>query len=322
MKPILKICLLIFQLISLPLFVCAALVLKIYRKLGSSRFAIFTLALRKIGVFPIMDHYYEPRFKFDSVNQEALDERNLPGIDLNTEKQLKLLDELNYGLEFIKFTDEQLQISGPQSFRVNNGSFESGDAEFLYSIVRYFKPKNIIEIGCGSSTKIIRYANQVNAATEGFVANHICIEPFEQPWLESFENVTVLRERLENVTDRIVTLLQEGDFLFIDSSHIIRPGGDVLEEFLNIIPSLPKGVIVHVHDIFTPRDYPINWLHDHVKFWNEQYLLEALLSDNDKFEIIAGLNYLKNSHYEKLNKVCPFLTIDREPGSFYFKVTR
>ena len=82
---------------------------------------------------------------------------------------------------------------------------------------------------------------------------------------------------------------------------------------------LTKGVIVHFHDIFSPRDYPEDWIYRDVKLWNEQYLLEAFLSCNYMWEIIAALNFLKHYDYDALKSVCPFLSVDREPGSFYIR---
>ena len=88
---------------------------------------------------------------------------------------------------------------------------------------------------------------------------------------------------------------KKNDILFIDSSHIIRPQGDVLFEYLEILPILNPGVVVHIHDIFSPKDYLDNWIiNDHL-FWNEQYLLEAFLSFNNNSPFIDGLlNALKN----------------------------
>jgi len=108
--------------------------------------------------------------------------------------------------------------------------------------------------------------------------------------------------------------------LFIDSSHIIRPQGDVLKIFLEILPKLNKGVIVHVHDVFTPKNYPERWLVKENKFWNEQYLVEALMMNKDKFEIYLMLNYLKNNAYDELKKICPYLTNNNEPSSLYLKI--
>jgi hypothetical protein len=138
------------------------------------------------------------------------------------------------------------------------------------------------------------------------------------PWLEK-TGVSVLRKKVEDVDLSFFSELGEDDILFIDSSHIIRPEGDVLFVYLELIPSLNRGVIVHVHDIFSPRNYLDNWLVSEVKFWNEQYLLEAFLSANSSWEITGALNYLHHNHYENLKAVCPFLGPDREPGSFYIR---
>jgi hypothetical protein len=127
------------------------------------------------------------------------------------------------------------------------------------------------------------------------------------------------RQKVENVGARFFSELQENDILFIDSSHVIRPQGDVLFEYLELIPILNKGVIVHVHDVFSPRDYLKEILVDKVRFWNEQYLLEAFLSQNNNWKIMGALNYLSHHHYEKLKLVAPFLTPDAEPNSFYIQ---
>jgi len=113
--------------------------------------------------------------------------------------------------------------------------------------------------------------------------------------------------------------LQENDILFIDSSHVIRPQGDVLFEYLELLPTLNPGVIVHVHDIFSPRNYLSSWLQNEVRFWNEQYLLEAFMVHNDKWKIIGALNWLHHNHYERLKLIAPYLSLEREPGSFYIQ---
>jgi hypothetical protein len=153
---------------------------------------------------------------------------------------------------------------------------------------------------------------------EAAACEHVCIEPFEVPWLDA-EEVTVLRRKVEEVDLEIFGQLEDGDILFIDSSHIIRPEGDVLFEYLEVLPSLNKGVIVHVHDIFSPRNYPEYWLVNRVRFWNEQYLLEAFLSNNDSWEIVAALNHLHHDYPDDLKEVCPFLRPDLEPKSFYLR---
>ena len=100
---------------------------------------------------------------------------------------------------------------------------------------------------------------------------------------------------------------------------MIKPDGDVLFEYLELLPTLKPGVIVHVHDIFSPCNYPEPWLVDRVRLWNEQYLLEAFLTDNSTWRPIGALNDLHHNHYDALKSVAPFLTPEREPGSFYIQ---
>lgn len=95
--------------------------------------------------------------------------------------------------------------------------------------------------------------------------------------------------------------------------------GPAPREDLEILPSLKKGVIVHVHDIFSPNNYPKSWLADEVRLWNEQYLLEAFLSHNSSWEIIGALNFLHHQYPDKLKSVASFITPAREPGSFYLQ---
>jgi hypothetical protein len=124
---------------------------------------------------------------------------------------------------------------------------------------------------------------------------------------------------VEEVDLSLFGTLGGNDILFIDSSHVIRPQGDVLTEFLQILPRLTPGVVVHVHDIFSPRDYSSAAVVGDVSFWNEQYLLEAFLTHNPDWEIIGALNYLQHHHPAQLKKTCPYLTASKEPGSFYMR---
>ena len=275
--------------------------------------------LKKLGVFPIRDHYYEPLFNYDILQNPLNQKRFLPGIDFREEQQIEFLQKLNFQKDFEDFLHHQDDKEKDLAFKFNNGSFESGDAEFLFNFVRRVKPNNVIEIGCGTSTKLISHALMLNKIENQSDYKHICIDPYEQPWLEKMEDVEVLRQKLEDIDISLFNSLSQNDFLFIDSSHIIRPQGDVLREYLEIIPSLSSGVYVHVHDIFSPHDYLETWIKDNVRFWNEQYILESSLSNNSSYQIVAALNFLKNYHYDSIKAVCPFLTPDREPGSFYFK---
>jgi hypothetical protein len=269
-----------------------------------------------VGILPVTDVYYNPLVNPRKHLRHSLrDDRPLAGIDFNDSAQLNLLSSLKYNDELKSFP---LDKTDELSFYYNNPSFAPGDSEFLYSIVRHLKPKRIIEIGSGNSTLMVRNALNANAK-ENAACEHICIEPYEMPWLEKL-GISIVRKRVEDVPMSFFETLQAGDILFIDSSHVIRPQGDVLFEYLEILPVLNKGVVIHVHDIFTPKDYLDDWIFTH-RLWNEQYLLEAFLYYNNRFEIIGALNYLYHHHRKSMEDKFPILTQKGagEPGSFWLR---
>jgi len=295
--------------------------LKYFVMFGAKNNPISTSIFKKFGFFVINDHFYQPLFNDKDLKNELFYKRNLPGIDFNVETQLDFLNKLQFAPDLIDLKMETgFYIDSLKTirFELNNSSYIEGDAEFLYQFIRQVKPKKIIEIGAGNSTKIIYKANSDNNLLDS--VSHTTIEPYWQPWLESLENVDVIRSSVEEIDISIFKTLNEGDFLFIDSSHIIRPQGDVLYEILEILPSLNPGVFVHFHDVFTPNDYPEEWIRKDVRFWNEQYLLEALLTNTNNYEIVAALNYLHTYHYSELKEVCPYLKPSSKPGAIYIQI--
>lgn len=303
------------DLALIPVVLVGACVLRYYRKKSLKNFPLSKRMLAYIGILPILDNYYEPLFNPEHLRYSLRKERFLPGIDFNDAEQLEILGRFNYNDELIKFPINK--SSYKREYFYNFGSFLSGDAEYLYNMIRLFKPKLIIEIGSGNSTLMARNAINKNITeSPTYKCAHTCIEPYEQAWLEDI-GVKVIREKVEDVGIEIFKELSENDILFIDSSHIIRPQGDVLFEYLEILPSLKKGVIVHIHDIFTPRDYLDEWFGEYL--WNEQYLLEAFLTSNKNFKIIGATNYLSHKYRKQFTSKCPIYKSQngREPGSFY-----
>lgn len=227
-----------------------------------------------------------------------------------------MLKKFTFSEELLNLPDEKQDIL---DFYWNNNTFLSGDAEYWYQLIRTVKPKKIFEIGSGNSTLMAVKAIHKNFEEDSkYSCKHICIEPYEMSWLEKL-SVSVIRQKVEDIDLQFFSELGDNDILFIDSSHVIKPQGDVLFEYLEVLPSLRKGVIVHIHDIFSPKNYLKQWLEDEVRLYNEQYLLEAFLSHNSKWKIIGALNYLHHNHYKNLQAIAPFLTPEREPGSFYIQ---
>ena len=309
-------------LLAIPIFAAASL-LKFVRRLGIWRMPISKAIFNFIGIYPIRDHYYEPSFNHKKHLVHSLRlERNLPGIDINESGQLDWLGQFKYATELTKIP---VDANANSTFYYRNPNFAEGDAECLYSMIRLKKPNLIIEIGSGFSTMMARLAIEENKKDNShYNCRHICIEPFEMAWLDKAGDIEVLRQRVEDLDISMFSMLNENDILFIDSSHVIRPQGDVLTECLAILPLLNPGVLIHFHDIFTPFDYPDHWLLDEVKFWNEQYLLEAFLSCNQKFEVILALNFLNSKHRMKLEEKFPMLHKQAqqiEPRSFWILKT-
>jgi len=295
----------------------ASIVMLFYRRFGSHKLPLSKKILNFFGVFPLTNHYYEPLFNFKKLKKKLYKDRNLPGINFNLNQQLNNLSNLIYANELIELNLEKK--SPNYNFNIKNQFFEYGDAEIYYQLIRHIKPKNILEIGSGQSTLVALEAIKKNRIINKVNTKITCVEPYENIWLNSLD-IKILRKKIEDVDKSYYLNLKKGDILFVDTSHIIRPQGDVLKIFFEIIPKLKKGVIIHIHDIFTPKDYPEKWLINEHRFWNEQYLVEALMMNKNRYEIYLMLNYLKNNAYKKLKEKCPYLKKKFEPGSLYLKI--
>lgn len=306
----------LIDIILSPFVFLSTCLLFFIRRMGIKRMKISKKIFMKIGIFPIIDHYYEPLFKTSKLKKSLREDRELPGINFNTCEQLNILEKFSYNHELISFPMDKTQNI---EYYYNNGSFEVGDAEYLYNMIRFYKPHKIIEIGSGYSTlMVINAIKKNNEEDVNYKCEHICIEPYEMQWLEDIP-VKLIRKKVEEIDKKIFKDLEKNDLLFIDSSHMIRPQGDVLFEYLEILPILKPGVLIHIHDIFTPKDYLDEWILKGVSFWNEQYLLEAFLSFNNKYKIIGALNFLKYNYFKELTNKCPIFknNPNTEPGSFW-----
>lgn len=280
--------------------------------------AKFNDALLSRGLVIHFKNYYGPFVSADEIRKSLDAERSIPGIELNYETQKRFLSNFRFGDELVEFPDYS---EDELTYSFKKGQFGAGDAEILYGMIRHLKPRKIIEVGAGSSTLMAQAAIKLNQQDDSqYVCAHIIIEPYENPWLEKL-GIEIIRKKIEDVPVSFFQALGENDILFIDSSHVVKPQGDVMFEVFDVYGTLNPGVYVHVHDIFTPRDYPYQWIVDERKLWHEQYLLEAFLSFNKQFEIVCALNWLSKNHPELLVEPCPVLTnrVKNNPGSFWFR---
>lgn len=300
----------------LPVIYAGAKAMKFVRLKGVERLKRSGRIFMKTGVFPVTDHYYDPKFNYEGFDFSEV--RSLHGLDMNLEGQIELIASMNCYDELLERNFKKLMHSDDHVEEYP--FFFPVEAEFYYSVARKFRSSRIIEIGAGFSTIAAKAAaDKMNQEVPGS-CSVTCIEPYENPWLEKL-GVDVIRKKLEDVDESLFRELKSGDILFVDTSHVIKPGGEILMLFWQIFPLLPGGVIIHIHDIFTPRHYPEEWMKNRVSFWNEQYFLEAFLSGNRNYEIIGALNHLYLDKNEILGKAFPSVgeVEHQEPASFWLR---
>lgn len=312
--PVLDLVVSIVSLIALPL-------LGIPARLGWSNFPLSRKAADTVSVLPVKYHYFQPIYHAGSYSFKTIVPTSRgDAIGLSQDGLLSNLEE--YAIESEEFpVDRPADWDKEPSYYYDNGSFGSGDAEVLYAMIRYLKPKRIVEVGSGFSTLVMTAAARANVR-EGCEQPAItCIEPYEARWLSRLTDVELLRQPIDRVSREVFESLGDGDLLFIDSSHVIRPGDDVWFVFFKLLPSLRQGCWVHFHDIFLPKDYPPGWVEEDKRFWNEQYMLAAFLAFNEVYRPRLMLNATYHEDWDSLQRVCPVLKREsnREPGSAWIQ---
>lgn len=201
----------------------------------------------------------------------------------------------------------------------NNQFLPGLDIVSLYSMIREVKPTKYVEVGSGNSTKVVR-----KAITDGKLTTKIVsIDPYPRASIDHLAD-EVIRQPIEDLKDlSLFDSLEAGDIVFIDNSHRALPNSDVTVCFLEILPRLKSGVIVHVHDIYIPYDYP-QFMCD--RAYSEQYLLAAfILANPSKYKTILPCFFISEDQelsevilpiweHENLNGV------ERHGGSYWLEI--
>lgn len=262
-------------------------------------------ALQRSGITLIPNHYYCP---VPDLGQ--LEGREWPlmpahiGFELNLQRQLEFLcDVVPLFAAECCGEDAALKICG---YDYNNGFFETVDAEVAYSAVRSVKPARVIEVGGGFSTCILAAALEMNRVQDGIDAELVTIDPFPERITDRLRARTrLIRKPVQDVDLSVFLSLKAGDILFLDSSHVVSVGSDVVREYLEILPRLERGVLIHAHDIFLPSDYPRDAVLKRLSFWSEQYLLQAFLTFNSEFEVFWAGSAMQMLYPEVLEQRFP-----------------
>jgi len=243
-------------------------------------------------------HFYSPIPSAaeveDSFRRRCFDREEYPGVALDEAAQLRLLE---------MFATWQADMPLPEQrtpgwrYHLANDSYPAFDGVVLYSMLRHIRPRRIIEVGSGFSSAAML---DLNERVHGGSIEITFIDP-EMDRLKRLlrkddrGRVRLLEKRVQEIPLEEFERLEDGDILFIDSSHVAKTGSDVNRLYFDVIPRLRKGVYVHIHDIPDHFDYPRQW-YDEGRAWNEVFLLRAFLMFNRAFEVVFFAPWIVNLH--------------------------
>jgi hypothetical protein len=260
--------------------------------------------LDRFGIHILPKHYYSPLpdFLWLSNNKNLWVNRNsLAGVNWNLDNQLEWLKKIcepYYG-----------EVAGLKLYKdISSAHVGPGygpiESQVLYCVIRSLVPAKIIEIGSGVSTYTILSAIKENVKNNKNKTEVTCIEPYPRQSLIQNNEILLRKELCQETQLSVFDSLNSGDVLFIDSSHAVKTGSDVVKIYLEIIPRLKPGIFIHIHDIYLPYLYSRHVLNDFFG-WQETALLLALLINNRKLSIASCLSGL---HYDKTEEMKKILT--------------
>lgn len=289
---------------------------KLLRKMSNQHVPSHDIPL----LFPI-GHFYSPIA--DTKDLIARKNRlwtqldSMQGINLQVDTQLVLLEKLR---------PHTLEISYPvdkpnddqTSYYYSNDQYPVLDAEFLHAALLHFQPKHVIEVGSGFSSLVTAHVNRTLLENS---MSFTCIEPYPRQFLtDGVPGIThLLQQKVEDVDLSVFDSLDRGDILFIDSSHVSKTGSDVNFLFFEVLPRLKSGVLVHIHDIFLPDEYPERWVIDEGRNWNEQYVLRAFMQFNSAWRVVWSAHYMGTRHTGAVQKTFPRFPKLGGGGSFWIE---
>jgi len=266
------------------------------------------LAARAVGQDLVARNYYSPIPDLENVPTDVYDRRaGMPGIEFDLETQLSTLRALEpYLAEFTPPSVWDREMYGPI------------ESDVLHAMVRSQRPRRIIELGSGVSSLIIAAAATRNA-DEGSPVSYTAYDPFARDFIRA--GVAGLEWIPKSAADVALTefeSLGDGDILFVDTTHTVKLGSEVNYIILDALPAIGEGVLVHVHDVFLPYEYPRGFF-EHGLYWAEQYLLQAFLTQNPKWEIYLALHALVRERPADISPIVRTFEAGAGPGAFWIR---
>jgi hypothetical protein len=212
----------------------------------------------------------------------------------------------------VEFSPSRQSISDTE-FAWENSQFGFSDAMAYYCMIRYVKPKQVLEIGGGFSTLIAKMALEKN----GFGTLKV-IEPYPRDFLRKLSGIQLIEIAFQEIdTEVLADSIKEGDIVFIDSTHSLKYGSEVLNIYLDFLHLIKQQCFIHVHDVYLPDPLPIAYMLDHQIYWGEQYLLYAYLLNNSRTRVLYGSRFHSKFNPRELED---FMAGQFDPGgaSFWF----
>lgn len=281
--------------------------------------------LQHLGWHLTRNHFYSPIPDTRHLpTQRFAEPSSLPGVDLDLEHQAKFLDDViaRFRPEYDAFPGERDPLASNE-YWYQNDWFTGIDAAVAWAFVRHYRPKRVLEVGSGMSTRLFARALATNQAGGASVARLQSIDPYASDEMRAAHPplTELITEPVQTMPVALFEELQSADILFVDSSHVLRVGSDVQFLFMEILPRLKPGVFVHFHDIFLPFEYPRAWLTDLWRFWTEQYVLAAFLAFNRAFEVVWASHAMHRSSPARLAAAMNRYDPDAEVagGSFWIR---
>lgn len=278
------------------------------------------------GIHVVPTGFYFPIPDTASIPEKIWTEPSeMVGVDMRLDAQVAMLQEFSdtYLGEYHQLPEGPCDDPKIYTRTGGAGFFGAFDGALLYSMIRKHKPRKIIEIGCGKSTLLSALALRKNRDDGSTNSGRLTsIDPYPRDYLSTgLEDVAdMVCSKVEDMPISTFESLEANDILFIDSSHTVHVGGDTVFELLEILPRLKPGVLVHVHDICFPYNYPKNMVVEKLNFWAEQYMLQAFLAFNSSFEVRWSLTYLQENRPDVMKSAFPYFEQGkRKMGSFWMQ---
>jgi hypothetical protein len=248
-------------------------------------------AAERLGLQVVLKTYYSPIPDLAHLPAGTWERRDpLRGIDFDLDAQIGFVEsELAGHVRALAWGEG---VTREHAYDPGNDSYPVPDARTLYAMTRYLRPANIVELGSGQTTRVLAQACRENAR-DGAPARLRAFDPFPTAVDDTLPGLSELaRVKAQDVPDEVFAELRSGDILFVDTTHTVKIASDVNHIVLRVLPLLQEGVIVHVHDIFLPYEYPRFFFEDFALYWAEQYLLQAFLAFNSSFEVLCAVHAL------------------------------